>query len=489
MTMGRWLLLGGVFIAATAVAAIPWWVGSEIERQFSAQFERLQKQLQAQSDVSLALESYQQGYLESTAVTTLTIDMSQYSPAHAVSPSPVSIKARHAVTHGPYIDGKFNHDIAAKIISTVIPDSEQQRTLSRFYFGDHPPFEMTTQLAWSGEMSSRGGVPAYSGRDHRGEYDLRWGGLQFESTGNWVAMRGDSELNAPRFELSNASQGITLGGLHGRFASFMSPLGFALGDGELSLALFKLRGKGKRQVTLRDLIARYNLQQQGELVNVMQRFGFRLFEIGGAEYKDGVFQFELNNLDGVVLQSLQRRYDAFSQTHLTDENGIQQWWLAQLRQVLPALLQQAPVLHISRVEVLTVDGLVSGRLKLASKEVPSDLTLVDFESGFAKLLPLLQLELDIRLPARIIERQARAAARKTIVARLAELEQTMTPLELAHQTRRAAEQMLVQFEVQNIIRRHTDYYTATLHFKNEGLILNGVPADNLLSMMPSLKGS
>lgn len=490
MKKGSRFLLGSVVLTLVAAASIPWWIGREVERQFDAQFEQLRQQLQMQPEVELVLESYRQGFLSSTAVTALTIAGTRLvSGEDSAPPAPVRVVVAHQISHGPYIDGKFRRDVAARIVSVVTPDSEQQRTLMQFYFRDRSPFKMTTELKWSGEMASYGGIPAYSGRDHSGEYELRWGGLRFESEGDWIAMRGDGEFNAPRFEFTNSSLGITVGGVTGRFRSFMSPQGFALGDGELSLASIKLRGGDLRQMVLRDLSAKYDAKQQNGLVNLTQRLGFRLLQIDNSEYRAGVLQFEFNNLDAVVLQSLRRRYETLAVSGPAGEAALWPWWRAEMQQVLPALLPRAPALHINRAEVTTVDGQVSARLKLASDRAPSDIRRIDMRSGVAALLPFLRLELDLRLPAKTIERQARSVAREKIVAQLVEQAQTVTASELARQTRRAAEQMLVQFEIQNIIQRQPGYYTTKLRFKNGRLLLNGVPADNFLNMLPPLQGS
>ncbi len=486
------LLISLAGLALAAAALTPYWIGTEIENRF----REFQQQLAVQSGISFTLDRYQRGYLSSTAQTTFTVSPNRSVTALPPSSQPPAalfkFTLHHQISHGPWIDDTFLHGTMSKVVTTLALGDEQPALLP-FYFGDQSALAITTWLEWAGGIKSEGRIPLYRGRDHTDQYNLRWGGLHFELDGNWIARRAEGRFNSPRFELANAAHGVTVGGLSGHFSSFVSSQGLVLGAGDLSLDSFKAHGKGadsvSQQVVVRGMNIAYDAQQRDEAVDVMQQFGFRLLQINGKQFNDGALRYELSNLDAAVLQSLQKRYEQMTQAEFSDPEQLRQVWLQEIQALLPAMLAQAPEIHISKAEVTTVDGLISARLKLAMDNSFPLPAVIELPEGLRRLLPLMQVELDLKLPATIIEQQARKAVRENIIEQLQDTEQTMTPEVLAQQTRRAAEQMLAQFEIQNIIRRKDGYFRTELRYRDGRLRLNGAPADNFLKMLPPLKES
>ena len=479
-----------------AAALAPYWVSSKVEEHFQVRAKNLQLQLLKQHGVSFEVVRYQRGYLASIADTRFTFDPQAAALLSTSSPSlimqPVSVVLRHQISHGPWINYQFSQETMSKVVTTVVPGDEQQTTLG-FYFGDQAALEMTTWLEWSGVIKSEGSMPAYSGRDHTGQYDFQWGGLHFEFEGDWIAMRGKGRFNTPRFELSNAAHGVTVGGFSGDFSSFISPQGLLLGDGEFLLNIFKVRAESRngepQEVVLRDAKIAYSAFQREQVVDVMQQFGFRLLQVNEQWFRNGALHLELSSIDVIALQSMQQRYEQMTKTELADTELLQQVWFQEMQRLLPKLLEQAPVIHISKAEVITAAGMMNARLKLAINDGLPISASIELPAGLVALLPLIEIELDIKLPESIIEQQARKVVREKIVEQLQETEQTMTPEVLVQQTKRAAEQMLAQFEIQNILRRESGSFRIALRYHNGRLHLNGVPADNFLNMLPPLKES
>ncbi len=490
------LLMSLVGLAIVAAAVTPYWIGAEIEDEFRTQSEQFQQQLAVYPGVSFALDHYQRDYLTSTAETTFTFDPNTAGTASSSSAQPPIAPFRftlhHQISHGPWIDARFSRETMGQVVTTLVAGDGQQALLN-FYFGDQPALAMITILEWAGGIKSEGRIALYRGRDHTGQYDVKWGGLHFEIDGDWIARRGEGRFNSPRFEFSNAAHGVSVGGLSGKFSSFISPQGLALGAGDFSLDMFKVRDEGadtvSQQIVMRDMKMAYDAQQRGDVVDVMQQFGFRLLQVNGKQFNNGTLRYELSNLDAIALQLVQKRYEQLTQAQLSDPEQLQQVWLQEAQTLLPMLLQQAPEIHISKAEVTTVDGLISARLKLAIDNSLPLSTAIELPAGLQALLPLIQVELDLKLPVTIIELQARKALREKIVEQLKDTEQTMTPELLAQETGRAAEQMLAQFEIQNIIRREGGYFRTELRYSQGHLHLNGVAADNLLNMLPPLKES
>jgi len=489
------LLIFLPLLVLLSVASTPYWVGGQIEKTLRAQSDLFQQQWQQQAGYTYQLSRYQRGYLSSIVETRFIFEPNIAGlialPDSTVI-APFSLTFRHQVSHAPWIDGRFSSTVMSEIETVLAPAGELQAT-SKFYFDQQAAFKMTSRLEWSGALKSDGHVPPYRGRDHTGQYDVKWGGFHFSFEGDWVAASGKGRFNAPRFELSNASQGVTIGALFGNFSRFMSPQNFPLGNGDVTLGVFKLRSEGDAasplSIVLRDMGVSYSLLQRGALVDASQQFEFRLLNVNGVPFNNGAFHYALNNIDAVALQTMQQQLSNLGQSGRADTALLPDELLRVAQSQLPDLLAQSPVIDISKIELTTIDGMLSGRLKLGIEkgaDIPAKLLL---PNDLKRLLPFAQIEIEIKLPASIIEQQARKAVRAKIIEQLMESEQTMTAEVLAEQTNRAIEQMLDQFEIQNIIRREAGYVRARLHYENSRLYLNGVPADNFLSLLPALKES
>ncbi len=478
-----------------AVVSVPYWVGGAIEKQLRAQSDLFQLQWKPQSGVSYELYHYQRGYLASVMDIRFTFDPQMISVLpipNSLVMAPFSLTFRHSISHGPWIDKGFSLRTMSRIDTVLMPEDGQQAILN-FYFGDQGSFAVTTWLEWTGAIRSNGAVPAYRGRDHTGQYDVKWGGINWRVEGSWIEAKGKMRFNAPRFELANADYGVTVGGLSGVFKRFMSPQGLPLSDGDMTLNTFKLRGENSKEipleVVLRDMTSVYSVFKREELIDVTQQLEFRLLQINDEKFNRGAIYLALYNIDAAVLQVMQQRYIAFTQLPHIDSERWPQILLQEAQSLLPKLLAQAPVIHLNKVEVTTINGQMSGRFKLGIEDDAAVLTSIALPNDFKSWLRLARVEIDIKLPATIIEQQARKAVGAKIVEQLLDSEQPMTAEILAQQTTRAVEQMLVQFEIQNIIRRETNHYRTKLRYLDGRLYLNGVPADNYLALLPSLKES
>ena len=489
-----WLIFLPLLVLIS-VALIPYWVGGQIEKTLRAQSDLFQLQWQQQAGYSYQLSHYQRDYLSSVVETRFTFEPTKIGLLASTNSSaiaPFSLTFRHQVSHAPWIDGRRSFTDMSEIETVLLPEGELEAA-SKFYFNQQAAFSMTSRLEWSGGLRSDGHVLPYRGRDHTGQYDVKWGGFRFSFEGDWITTSGTGHFNAPRFELSNASHGVMIGGLFGNFSRLMSPQKLPLGNGDLTLNIFQLRGEGDAAspllIVLRDMGVSYGLLQRGALVDLSQQFEFRLLNVNGTPFNNGAFHFSFNNIDVLALQAIQQQFSNIGQSRRTDAGLLPDELLQVAQSLLPNLLAHSPVVDISKIELTTIDGMMSGRIKLGvekGRDIPAAFVL---PNDLKRLLPLAKIEIEIKLPASIIEQQAGKAVRAKIIEQLMESEQTMTPEVLTEETARAVDQMLDQLEIQNIIRREAGYFRAWLRYDNSKLYLNGVPANNFLSLLPALKES
>ena len=489
------LLIFLPLLVLISVASIPYWVGGQIEKELRAQSDLFLLQWQQQAGYSYQLSRYQRGYLSSIVETRFTFEPTVtglLASTNSLAISPFSLTFRHQVSHAPWIDGRLSFTDMSEIKTTLLPEDELQ-AISKFYFNQQAMFRMTSRLEWAGGFRSDGHLLPYRGRDHTGQYDVKWGGFRFSFEGDWIDASGTGHFNAPRFELRNESHGVMIGGLSGNFSRLMSPQKFPLGNGAVTLNTFQLRDEGDAEspllIVLRDMGVSYSLLQRGALVDASQQFEFRLLNVNGMRFNHGALNFSLNNIDAVALHTIQQQLSNPGQSGGVDTTLMPHKRLQVVQSLLPDLLVHSPVIDISKIELTTINGMMSGRLKLGiekGRDIPA--TFVS-PNDLKRLLPLAKIEIEIKLPASIIEQQAGKAVRAKIIEQLMESEQTMTTEVLAEQTSRAVEQMLGQLEIQNIIRREAGYFRTRLRYENSQLYLNGVPADNFLNLLPALKES
>ncbi len=243
----------------------------------------------------------------------------------------------------------------------------------------------------------------------------------------------------------------------------------------------------QQSVTLNKLRVYADATQNGPLVSTINEIGFDDVVVAGDRYDNGLIRIEFNNLDATTLENLQQKIQAQINSLPSDATPglIQSTMLAELQAVVPALLKHSPEIQVSKASVKTPQGQIDGRLKFAL--LPDD--QFDPQMGVMALIPLLDIEVDLKLPLLLVTQQAEGMANGQIRAQLAAQGEAMEEAEIVKQSAMMAQQILMQGIEQNFIKQSDDAVSAELRFKKGELLLNGQPSEQLINILMGSAGA
>ena len=481
------LILSIGAVSVVALASSPYWAGMAVERQFEQQIQLLKQQPGMPPEIQLSIDSYERGYLSSTAYTSFTLNLpvSAAQPAQPPLSRPVKVTMKHRIQHGPLVaDSPFTITLA-RFVSTFELNDDLS-AIERAYFDETPFFQATSYLSANGYSATHVEIPPYDGPSHDGNATIHWAGLTLDSEGKWADMAGKAVLSAPMLEISQAGNRFVLTGLRGNADSRISPLGLALGSGTFTIdeaqATGTMANGAPLSISLHKLKLFFSMDEKEQIFAAAEEIGFENFMVDDARYEKGVLRFEFNNIDAPTLKSMQEKFQvAFAgMSGKPDPMAMQQAWMSIMQEALPGLLKHSPEFLVSKVELLTPDGLINGRLKVAIENAdPARLS-----AGLPALIPFINIEIDLSVPVPIIQEMARSAAHDQLTARLKASKTEVDEAELEKKIHEAAEQMLAQAEKQNIIKHVDNNYTASFRFRQGQIELNGLPAQGLMNMLP-----
>jgi len=488
--MKRFLIISVVVVVAAGVF-VPYLIGAKIEKLFRDQMTMIENQLVMPPEIKVSLDRFESGYLSSKAVTSLVIDTRAMQNQQGGSPVPqlIKITMSHAIQHGPVIFSSPDIFSLAKIVSQLEMTGKFAE-LELFYFGEEPAILMTTYLDFGGASTVNMRVPPYEGPSYEGEFEISWQGMTINTVGHWLEMSAKSDMSAPLLEIANENFKFVMSGARAEGESHMSPLGFGLGGGTMTVADMSVSGGGvsasgeQHALNLDKLRLHVDVKQTDNLVSVVEELGFDRLKVDENAFDHGVLRVELKNFDAVTVQTAQQKIQSKfkSLSANADPAAAQKASLAVIQEVLSDLLRHSPEFLISKAEVQLAEGLANGRVRIAIQNGDQ----FDMQKGLPTIIPLLIIEVDLRAPVKTINQMAQSIVRKQISAQLAKNKQPMTDEELEQRTQHFAEQMLMQGMQQNFIKRDENNYSLTLRLTDGNLFLNGLTADGLMAKLTGM---
>lgn len=489
--MKKALTIGTLLIAGGAVAAAPYMIGTHIEEQFHTQFEALATSAQLPPEMQLTLDRYERGYRTTTVYTSFSLDMknAQQNPTPGAPQFPENFKLtmKHEIEHGPLISGAPSTITLAKFISTI-ELSDKYREIERFYFKDKPFFTATSYFENDNSSISDMHIPAYQGPSHIGDAAVNWEGFSGTVTGNWNKIAAKIDSAAPLLEVALGGMQFSMKGFTTTSDTAMSPQGLNLGTATMGIDQIDASGPnpaGYQQIaSLHKLRINAGMAQHGSLVNFFEEFGFDHAVVADDRYENGLIRVEFNNLDATTLENISQKIQAQvnSLPPSATPELIQSTMLAELQTAVPALLKHSPDIQISKASVLTPQGQIDGRMKVAL--LPSD--QFDPQMGVMALVPLLDIEVDLKLPLLLVTQLAEGMTAGQIRAQLAAQKQVMEEAEILNRSAMMTQQMLMQGVEQNFIKKSDDAVSAELRFKKGQILLNGQPSEQLMGMLQAM---
>ena len=383
-------------IAVPALAAVvgPYWLGERAELAYRTTLAEIQGQPQVMQVIH---EDYRRGWFSSKASLELV-------PGTADQGTDLRLRVDSDVAHGP-------RSLAGLIWPPVLAEIRSRLAL------EHPAFHLEgvgidTQLAWDG-----GGVS-----------QLRLPAMELHATGEAPGLRSAAATGLVRFEPGGSSTGhlelpsLELVGADGAALLVLRDLqaehsttpwlpGILVGTGKLTVS--EAYGSGATEpFVAEDLAFGFEAQPEDGLLGVRLSYGVGVLSVGDADYGPSRVEFRASRLDGAALSALQQDLGDLNAQGLPEAMaGIAAAGV--LMKHLPALVAADPQLALDRLEVVTPQGPIQGRLAIGIKR----LTGTDLMVG--AWLERLVADGELSLPRSIAVALLAQAQRETLLETLA----------------------------------------------------------------------
>ena len=481
--MKKGIFLGAGAIVIGTAAATPFWFGGQIENQFQAQVSELKNNTAIPPWMKMRVDQYQSGWLSSTAQTTFTIDLANFTPpdAQADLPKTIDLVFNHTIKHGPFSDSQL---VMGVIESTlVVPD--EYATIVEHYFGNQSPLQQTTAIYLNGESVSKLTVPPYEGPSHDNKATINWQGLNGTMHGQWQVGEGSGKLSAPLLQISSDNGNATFRSLTIDGKTRLSPEGLTLSNGSFAIDELGFQGRtpeGKEtDVQLTGLKFKVASDQQANLVSATETISFgKLLANNELDLGPGELAIEVRNLDANTLVKMQENFQAIERSATTLEQRNEAFAFA-LLEALPELLRHSPQINFNKLQLTTDKGQINGHLKFAFDGTGADDINLQIP---ATLVPHLNMDFKASLPLALTQAISESLMRSQIRIALQQQEQEVSAEEFEQLVANATQQQLANLEQNGILVNEGEHYTAHLNFAAGKLTLNGKPADQLLGLLP-----
>jgi uncharacterized protein YdgA (DUF945 family) len=388
------------------------------EREYTAFVHQL-----ASGEQSRVLElRFERGWLRSRATTSLEVGggagilfRSAIEGLGATDVrSRVGMGMVNEIEHGllplfEWVSGGFQGTpMLARIRSTLELDQESQLALDES-IGKLPPLEAQTDLRTAGQADTRFWMRGERLRGRGDGIDGRFLGLQGELAFSEGFRRVSGRVRLPGVEGAGPKRSV---GLREMVWEFDLPGGdLPLGRMTLSLGRLELDYTSAGGAPL--LFTGVKMQGESQLsagsfdANLAASAGG--VALGSQQWGPGKLRVTLNDVDGRALRRLHRA-GLRLQSHRESGDPAQIAVVAvDVLEALPTLLARAPYLSIEQLEVATPHGPLtgSGRLALAAPQQGE---------GALELGSLLRGEIDVRLPAPVLDAVTDARARGELLS-------------------------------------------------------------------------
>lgn len=452
------VVVGGVIVLAAALAGLPFWFGMQAENAYQTMIDNTTQS----GDLTVTHNSFQRGWLDSTADTTFTI-----------TGTPITFSVLHRIHHGPFpLDDDFQ-------IQPVLGRVKSQMSVGLpAGFAKLPPITGQTTIYLAGNSRTQVSMVASKTAMPEGG-GIEWKGLTgaFETSADFKSTKG--EFTAPQLQVSGKDgKNLNLSRLKINLDQTRSPSGFDLGT--VGLAVDKLLvddgTTGKTEISA--LAISTQTQEAGGQLNSTLSFQFREALSGEDKQGPGQINVQIRKLDVATLVKFRKDVREVRNQKIPAEQA-NMMVLGKTLEVLGQLAKTSPELEITKLSFKTADGEIAGKAKFVL-----DGSQLDVSGNPMLMLKALSGEGEIQMPDSIVRLLATSAVKSDIEAlkTSGKLKQDevakLTPKRIEMITQRAIRE-LPQYKDSVINRLHLvpdgANYKIVAIFKDGKLLVNNAP--------------
>jgi len=382
------LIIVVLVVLVAAAAGLPYWFGMQAETAYQAMLNNSTQS----GDLTVTQNRFERGWLESTADTTF-----------AVTGTPVTISVLHRISHGPLpLGDEFElQPVLARVKSQVtvaLPASLPKM----------PTINGKTTVYLAGNSQTTLDMPAAKGAGKDGT-TLDWKGLNgsFETSADFRNTKGS--LTAPMLAVTSDGKAFSFNKVRITIDQQKGASGFDVGT--TNLAMDKLTvDSGGENTTIDGLSVTTNTKEAGSNLESGASLQFRTVSAGDTQQGPGQINIQIRKLDIPTLTKFRNDIQAMRKQKMPQEQA-NMMMLGKTLELLGNLAKKSPELEITKLNLKTADGEVTGKAKFVL-----DGTQLDVSGNPMLMLRALSGEGEVSLPDGLVRLLARDDVKRDIEA-------------------------------------------------------------------------
>lgn len=469
-------LIFGVIILVIASAGLYYWIGMSFESGLtasSAQFTNTEK------GISSRIVSYDNALINSTAIQEVSLDLSKtrFAGQDASAPAaPVKVMLKHTIYHGPFTltapDADLFKPVAAVIETELKPDHEYTSVIQTFT-APEKPFSATTTVHFDGSYETRFSVSPVNHTNPHNNATFKWTGMKGNASVNNRYKEAAISFDAGGISADTGESLVVIDGISGNFKGEYAT---ASGDASLIYKVNRFFVKESEDAAITSANGFiFNVGSKtdaGNNTNVYMDTKIDKLTIEGDEYGPGELRFDIRHLDTNVLtqiqQEIKKTQNEMSQQGLPPEMlplALQPIFM----KALPELLKKQPEIEISRLNLNTPSGSITGNLKISI----DNLEQADINQQPMELINAVTAQTSLSCPIELAKKIMADKLRSKIASDMQVAGSELSPEELELQLQMTLEQQLAAYQQQGFINIQGEHITADARLSKGQLEYNG----------------
>lgn len=472
-----------VILSVVILLCVAGWAGATylVGGQVESQYTRLLDEFGQLGPITMSQQSYQRGFLTSTARTVLELKLPATTRPGAQAAADaqnetLQLVFASAIKHGPLPAGSAPGMalIETRLVSVTPSNETFEQLLNQF-----PQLTETlsvTRIDFSGSMTDRVRLPALETTID--DAQIKWGGLSVDSS----YAPGDKTIvgtfDLPSLEIHGEKGELAWQGLHGKLDLVEALPLLYVGSTEVDFGGMEMNfAKGKdgaqQAVQLNGIKLSSRSDCREKLVNFKQTLEFGGVLVDGESYGPGRCVIDAKNLDGEVLGGFQaqvRELYRSGQGSTPDELVGQ--LLPLYTRMLIELLEKSPEFNISSFSFATPQGNIDGRLLIKYHGSQG----VDTQNPQA-MLQALDASAELAIHENLVKQLiAQNLKNELTAAKLnGQIPDTFSAADIAELAAQQSDAQLEMVLAQALVVRDGDMIRSNATFKQGELVVNGQP--------------
>ena len=401
----------GVVVVAALVAATPYVTGMLAEQKYQDGMLIFQDFAMQQSGAFTVKSDvdYQRGWLSSTVVNTITLEVPERDP--------VILELNSNISHGPLLlSGPNTFGLAA--IETKMPLSAAQKAdMARIWKGNDNPIQVQSHIDFDGKTLTEVTIAGFTldNIDNDPASKLNFKPMSTTVTLSEHFTRADADMAWNGMQLDTVDAKVVVGKLTGHSEKHLSTEGLWLGDDDFNLSNVSVNVSGSLAGSSGQTLSSSRIEELGIIAHSEVDSSGLVNGHATITVKDVVVEnksvasdfkltFAMERLQAKALQAITQKMSEHQQRAIQSGNPGQTPDLALVQNEVAAILAAGPVFKITTLQATTEHGKVEADLE-ATIKVDDLVTL----QNPLFLMMAMQAAGNVNVPARLIENTPLAA--------------------------------------------------------------------------------